>query len=94
MTIDIGREEKISGKIWDAEGEVMGDGRANGSEQCFYVLSLVGVELFPESDAQFLTETVEVLEVLLVLLLVLDLGLDTCWGRNSTVSLVSRGREG
>lgn len=41
-------------------------------------LLLAGVELFPESNAELLAEGVEGLEVLLVLLLVLDLGLDAC----------------
>ena len=41
-------------------------------------LLLAGVELFPERNAELLAEGVEGLEVLLVLLLVLDLGLDAC----------------
>jgi hypothetical protein len=41
-------------------------------------LLLLGVQLFPESNAQLLAQTLELLEVLLVLLLVLDLGLDAC----------------
>jgi hypothetical protein len=40
-------------------------------------LLLVGVELFTESNAELLAETLECLEVLLVLVLSLDLGLDT-----------------
>lgn len=43
-----------------------------------FSLLLLRVELFPESNTQFLTETVKALEILLVLILVLDLGLDTC----------------
>lgn len=39
-------------------------------------LLLLGVQLFPESNAQLLAQTLELLEVLLVLLLVLDLCLD------------------
>lgn len=41
-------------------------------------LLLLGVELFPEGDAQLLAQTLELLKVLLVLFLVLDLGLDAC----------------
>lgn len=41
-------------------------------------LLLLGVELFPESDAKLLAQALEGLEVLLVLVLVLDLGLDAC----------------
>lgn len=44
---------------------------------CFFSLLLLGVQLFPESNTQFLTETIKALEVLFVLLLVLNLGLDT-----------------
>ncbi|BAE61448.1 unnamed protein product [Aspergillus oryzae RIB40] len=40
-------------------------------------LLLAGVELFTESNAEFLAETLEGLKVLLVLVLGLDLGLDT-----------------
>jgi hypothetical protein len=40
-------------------------------------LLLLGVQLFPESNAQLLAQTLELLEVLLVLVLALDLGLDT-----------------
>lgn len=46
-------------------------------------LLLAGVELFPESNAELLAERVEGLEVLLVLLLVLDLGLDALEDANS-----------
>ena len=41
-------------------------------------LLLLGVQLLPESNAQLLAKTLELLEVLLVLFLVLDLGLDAC----------------
>jgi hypothetical protein len=40
-------------------------------------LRLLGVELLPESDAQLDAQTLERLEILLVLVGVLDLGLDT-----------------
>lgn len=40
-------------------------------------LLLAGVELFTESNAEFLAETLEGLKILLVLVLGLDLGLDT-----------------
>lgn len=36
------------------------------------------VELLPQSDAKLLPQTVQFLEILVVLVLVLDLGLDTC----------------
>lgn len=49
----------------------------------FPYLGLLGVELLAESDAELLAQTLEVLEVLLVLLVGLDLGLDTCWERVS-----------
>lgn len=39
-------------------------------------LLLLGVQLFPESNAQLLAQTLELLEILLVLVLALDLGLD------------------
>lgn len=55
----------------------------------FFSLLLLRVELFPESNTQFLTETVEALEILLVLLLVLDLGLDTCWKQTKKDCMVS-----
>lgn len=51
-------------------------------------LLLAGVELFPESNAKLLAERVEGLEVLLVLLLVLDLGLDAYF--RSMVSIVQQ----
>ena len=44
-------------------------------------LGLLGVELLPESDTELLAQSLEVLEVLLVLFLGLDLGLDTCFCR-------------
>lgn len=56
---------------------------------CLFSLLLLGVQLFPESDTQFLTETVKALDVLLVLVLVLNLGLDTC----SRGELLVDGRE-
>lgn len=47
-------------------------------------LLLLGVQLFPESNAQLLAQTLELLEVLLVLVGALDLGLDayTRWISN------------
>jgi hypothetical protein len=42
-------------------------------------LFLLGVEFLPQGDAQLLAETLEGFEVLLVLILVLDLGLDACF---------------
>ena len=41
-------------------------------------LLLLGVQLFPEGNAKLLAQALESLEVLLVLVLVLDLGLDAC----------------
>lgn len=43
-------------------------------------LLLLRVKLFPKSDAEFLAHTLQRLEVLLVLFLVLDLGLDAYYG--------------
>jgi hypothetical protein len=42
-------------------------------------LFLSGVQLFAQGDAEFLAQTLESFEVLLVLVGVLDLGFDTCW---------------
>ena len=63
-------------------------------------LLLAGVELFTESNAEFLAETLEGLEVLLVLVLGLDLGLDTYSDEGCEFMTVSqshakcRGRDG
>lgn len=43
-------------------------------------LLLLGVQLLAEGNAQLLAEALESLNVLLVLLLGLDLGLDACCG--------------
>lgn len=48
-------------------------------------LLLLGVQLLPESDTQLLAQTLEGLEVLLVLVRALDLGLDACTGCVSDV---------
>ena len=47
-------------------------------EEIYDANLLLGVELLTEGDAKLLAQTLEGLEVLLVLLGVLDLGLDTC----------------
>ena len=41
-------------------------------------LFLVGVELLPQRNTELLAQTLQALEVLLVLVLSLNLGLDTC----------------
>jgi hypothetical protein len=41
-------------------------------------LFLVGVELLPQSNTELLAQTLQAFEVLLVLVLSLNLGLDTC----------------
>lgn len=42
------------------------------------LVGLLGVEVLLEQDAELLAEGLELLEVLLVLALVLDLGFDAC----------------
>lgn len=54
-----------------------------GGRRC-YAISLVllldlWVQVLLQLDAELLAQGLELLEVLLVLLLVLDLGLDACW---------------
>jgi hypothetical protein len=41
-------------------------------------LLLIGIQLLAQGDTELLSQTVHVLQILLVLILVLDLGLDAC----------------
>lgn len=56
--------------------------RAKGKQKIAESANLLvfGVQLLAESNAELLAETLESLNVLLVLLLGLDLGLDACCG--------------
>ena len=60
-----------------------GDVRHNKSDAN---LLLLRIKLFPESDTQLLAQTLKLLEVLLVLFLVLNLGLDTCYKESQSIS--------
>lgn len=66
----------VKGRCEESEENDVNSER-HASFLCFFSLLLLGVQLFPESNTQFLTETIKVLEVLFILLLVLNLGLDT-----------------
>lgn len=51
------------------------------SSICLMVLLGLGVQILLQRDAKLLAERLELVEVLLVLFLVLNLGLDSCEGR-------------
>lgn len=50
------------------------------------ILSRLGVDLLLEGNTELLAQGLELIEVLLVLSLVLDFGLDSCFGRETNVS--------
>jgi hypothetical protein len=73
MALALGCDERRGGVL---SGEKM----AKTKEIDGMHLLLLRVQLFPKSDTKFLAHTLQRLEVLLVLFLVLDLGLDAYYG--------------